>query len=123
MTVVIYRQEFDDTSPDYWTISRIKFGFWIGSGLLPIGVNSSGRLLAQRTVWPILVMVLAPVFNRLPRFNEGEKILNYAKRNLAGQIGSFDHPANNGAISSNECIGRLRDFRPIIGFLEYGVPQ
>jgi len=31
------------------------------------------RLLAQRAVRPIFVVVLAPVFNRLPRVSDGEK--------------------------------------------------
>jgi hypothetical protein len=45
----------------------------MGSGLLPTGHKFARRLLAQRAVGPILVVILAPVFNRLPRVSEGEK--------------------------------------------------
>ena len=63
-----------DTASIIWTISRFKkSNFWMGSGLLPISHKFARRLLAQRTVWSIFVVVLAPVFDRLPRVSEGEK--------------------------------------------------
>ena len=40
---------------------------------MPTGHELARRLLVQRAVWSIFVVVLAPIFNRLPRLSKGEK--------------------------------------------------
>jgi len=56
----------DDTSPIIRPSRKLKSGFLIGSGLTPTSHELARRLLVQRAVWPIFVVVLAPVFDSSP---------------------------------------------------------